>query len=141
MARLPRFILPSQPQHVILRGNNRTEIFCGEADYRFYLDKLRLACEKDGCGIHAYVLMTNHVHLLLAPKEEQSLSKAWKYWGVIMRSFSIIATSATAHYGKGVKKPLRYRGVFTDLDALRIQSSTRRHGSVSGWAGLLKLLL
>jgi putative transposase len=81
MARLPRFILPGQPQHVILRGNNRTEIFCAEADYRFYLDKLRLACEKDGCDIHAYVLMSNHVHLLLAPKEEQSLSKALQMLG------------------------------------------------------------
>jgi putative transposase len=81
MARLPRFILPGQPQHVILRGNNRTEIFCAEADYRFYLDKLRLACEKHGCNIHAYVLMTNHVHLLLTPHEELSLSKALQMLG------------------------------------------------------------
>src|SRR5688500_12717355 len=81
MARLPRFILPGQPQHVILRGNNRTEIFCTEADYRFYLDKLRLACEKHGCDIHAYVLMTNHVHLLLTPQKEQSLSNALQMLG------------------------------------------------------------
>ena len=81
MARLPRFILPGQPQHVILRGNNRTEIFCAKADYRFYLDKLRLACEKHGCDIHAYVLMTNHVHLLITPHEEQSLSKALQMLG------------------------------------------------------------
>ncbi|SHL17182.1 putative transposase [Nitrosospira sp. Nsp11] len=81
MARLPRFILPGQPQHVILRGNNRTEIFCAEADYRFYFDKLRLACEKHGCDIHAYVLMTNHVHLLITPHEEQSLSKALQMLG------------------------------------------------------------
>jgi putative transposase len=81
MARLPRFILPGQPQHVILRGNNRTEIFCAEMDYRFYLDKLRLACEKHGCNIYAYVLMTNHVHLLLTPHEELSLSKALQMLG------------------------------------------------------------
>ena len=81
MARLPRLILPGQPQHVILRGNNRTEIFCAEADYRFYLDKLRLASEKHGCDIHAYVLMTNHVHLLITPHEEQSLSKALQMLG------------------------------------------------------------
>jgi putative transposase len=80
-ARLPRLILPSQPQHVILRGNNRTEIFCAEADYQFYLDKLRLACEKHDCDIRAYVLMTNHVHLLITPHEEQSLSKALQMLG------------------------------------------------------------
>ena len=39
MARLPRFILPGQPQYVILRGNNHREIFCANEDYRFYLEK------------------------------------------------------------------------------------------------------
>ena len=81
MARLPRFILPGQPQHVILRGNNRTEIFCVEADYLFYLEKLRSACKKHHCDIHAYVLITNHVHLLITPHEEQSLSKALQMQG------------------------------------------------------------
>ena len=46
MARLPRYIIPGQPQHVIVRGNNRNEIFCADADYRFYLEKLQQACEK-----------------------------------------------------------------------------------------------
>ncbi|MGC2047550.1 MAG: transposase, partial [Gallionella sp.] len=81
MARLPRFVLPGQPQHVIVRGNNRSEIFCADADYRFYLEKLQLACDKHGCDLHAYVLMTNHVHLLITPHEEQSLSKALQMLG------------------------------------------------------------
>ncbi len=81
MARLPRFVIPGQPQHVIVRGNNRTEIFCADADYQFYLEKLQLACEKHGCDLHAYVLMTNHVHLLITPHEEQSLSKALQMVG------------------------------------------------------------
>jgi putative transposase len=41
-----------QPQHVILRGNNRAEIFCADADYRFFLEKLQLAGDKHGCSIH-----------------------------------------------------------------------------------------
>lgn len=81
MARLPRFMLPGQPQHVILRGNNRSEIFCAEADYRFYLEKLQLACTTHGCAVHAYVLMTNHVHLLLTPQAEQSIPKAMQMLG------------------------------------------------------------
>lgn len=46
MARLPRFVIPGQPQHVIVRGNNREAIFYADADYQFYLDKLKQACEK-----------------------------------------------------------------------------------------------
>ena len=72
MARLPRFVIPGQPQHVILRGNNRAEIFCTEADYSFFMEKLQLACGKRGGELHAYVLMTNHVHLLMTPQEENS---------------------------------------------------------------------
>ena len=74
----------NQPQHVILRGDNRAEVFCADADYNFYLEKLKLACVKHGCTVHAYVLMTNHVHLLMTPHLEQSLGKAmqmlWRYY-------------------------------------------------------------
>ena len=61
MARLPRFIIPGQPQHVILRGNNRTEIFCAEADYQFYLEKLQLACDGESWGqvLQSYILHAN----------------------------------------------------------------------------------
>ncbi len=81
MARLPRFVIPGQPQHVILRGNNRAEIFCADEDYRFYLEKLKLACAKHGCSVHAHVLMTNHVHLLLTPQFEQSIGKTLQSLG------------------------------------------------------------
>jgi len=75
MARLPRFILPGQPQHVIVRGNNRDPIFAADQDYRFCLDKLRQACVKHTCEVHAYVLMTNHAHLLITPRTEEGIGK------------------------------------------------------------------
>ena len=81
MARLPRFVLPGHPQHVIIRGNNREPIFYDEADYRYYLEKLKQACDKHQCDVHAYVLMTNHVHLLISPQKENSLSKAIQMLG------------------------------------------------------------
>lgn len=81
MARLPRFVIPDQPQHVIVRGNNRAEIFCADTDYQFYLEKLHLACDKHACKLHAYVLMTNHVHLLVTPQEEHSIGKAMQMLG------------------------------------------------------------
>ena len=112
MARLPRLILPGQPQHVILRGNNRTEIFCVEADYRFYLDKLRLACEKHGCDIHAYVLMTNHVHLLITPHKEQSLSKALQMLGRYYVQFFNHCYRRTGTLWEG-----RYKATLIDTEA------------------------
>lgn len=81
MARLPRFVLPGQPQHVIVRGNNREPIFYGEQDYQFYLEKLKQACDKHDCDIHAYVLMTNHVHLLMTPHTEQGIGKTLQMLG------------------------------------------------------------
>lgn len=81
MARLPRFVIPGQPQHVIVRGNNRDPIFYADQDYQFYLEKLKQACNKHQCDLHAYVLMTNHVHLLITPRGEQSLSKALQMIG------------------------------------------------------------
>lgn len=81
MARLPRFVIPGQPQHIIVRGNNREAIFYAETDYQFYLGKLKQACDKHQCDLHAYVLMTNHVHLLITPKTRESLSKALQMIG------------------------------------------------------------
>jgi len=81
MARLPRFIIPGQPQHIIQRGNNRQAIFCANADYRFYLEKLKDAAAKHDCEIHAWVLMTNHVHLLVTPQAETGIGKMMQMLG------------------------------------------------------------
>jgi len=81
MARLPRFVIPGQPQHIIVRGNNREPIFYADEDYIFYLAKLKQACDKHRCDLHAYVLMTNHVHLLLTPHTEQGIGKALQMIG------------------------------------------------------------
>ena len=81
MARLHRYSLPGVPQHVIQRGNNRQPIFAAEADYRAYLDWLKQAADQHGLAIHAYVLMTNHVHLLVTPEREESIGKALQSLG------------------------------------------------------------
>ena len=67
MARLARLYLPGCAQHVIQRGNNREACFYDEADYKAYLTFLRDAATKYQVAIHAFVLMTNHVHLLATP--------------------------------------------------------------------------
>ena len=65
MARLGRYFLPDQPLHVIERGNNRDPIFYCPDDHVRYRAWLAAAADDHGCPIHAYVLMTNHVHLPL----------------------------------------------------------------------------
>ena len=74
MPRQPRFTIPGVPQHVIQRGNNRQPCFYTEEDYRYYLDVLKEAIQCNACELHAYVLMTNHVHLLVTPSTEFGLS-------------------------------------------------------------------
>ena len=75
MARPPRLSLPSYPHHVIQRGNNRQPIFLAPKDYEVFLDCLREAKRKCRARLYAYVLMTNHVHLLLEPEQEGDLGR------------------------------------------------------------------
>jgi len=75
MARLPRLTLPGYPHHVIQRGNNRQAIFATPADYRLLLDLLEENAKKFGVAVHAYVLMSNHFHLLATPQTAEGLPK------------------------------------------------------------------
>ncbi|MBI5753177.1 MAG: transposase [Hydrogenophilales bacterium] len=81
MARLPRYVIPGQPQHIIQRGNNRAAIFGEDSDYAFYLECLKDAAEANDLAVHAYVLMTNHVHLLATPAHETSIGKTLQSLG------------------------------------------------------------
>lgn len=65
----PRPDLAGVPQHVVQRGNNRMLCFLDDEDRWRYLQCLREALLRYGCALHAYVLMSNHVHLLLTPSE------------------------------------------------------------------------
>ena len=112
MARLPRFVIPDQPQHVIVRGNNRSDIFCAEADYHFYLEKLQLACDKHDCRIHAYVLMTNHVHLLITPHAEDGLSKVMQMLGRYYVQYFNYTYQRTGTLWEG-----RYKATLVDSEA------------------------
>ena len=79
MARLPRLNLPDIPQHVVQRGNNRQVSFFCEQDYTVYLDKLKDYAKKYKVAVHAYVLMTNHVHLLMTPETERGVSQLMQF--------------------------------------------------------------
>ena len=81
MPRRARLFLPGIPMHVIQRGNNRQACFLGDEDYRRYLEWLELAALDQCCRVHAYVLMTNHVHLLLSTDQAQGVGGMMKALG------------------------------------------------------------
>ena len=81
MPRLPRFDLPGLPQHVVQRGHDRRAIFFDDSDYLAYLEWLAKGRRVYGVAIHAYCLMTNHVHLLVTPSGKGALPRLMQYLG------------------------------------------------------------
>ena len=74
MPRSPRLDVPGLPVHIVQRGNDRQACFLEDSDYSFFLHVLQEACRDRQCQLHAFVLMTNHVHLLITPLEKQVIS-------------------------------------------------------------------
>ena len=74
MPRPKRVCMPGLPHHVVQRGNNKQATFYDAGDYQTYLNLLRDAAASHGIGVHAFVLMTNHVHLLMTPSSCNGLS-------------------------------------------------------------------
>ena len=81
MARLPRYCPGGIPQHVIQRGNNRSACFASDKDMTTYTRILHEAASKHGLAIHGWVLMTNHVHLLVTPEDNEATSRTMQSLG------------------------------------------------------------
>ena len=81
MPRRARLAIAGITWHIIQRGNNRSACFYREEDYLFYLIQLDTQARKFGCLVHAYCLMTNHVHLLITPERKESASLMMKNLG------------------------------------------------------------
>lgn len=81
MPRKPRMYMAGLPCHVIQRGNNRESCFFSEQDYLFYLECLKDGCSRYKVALHAYVLMTNHVHLLMTPDDTEGVSRVLQSLG------------------------------------------------------------
>lgn len=81
MPRKPRFFLADVPVHIVQRGHSREPVFFEESDYAAYLQWVEEAAERYDCAIHAYVLMTNHVHFLVTPHDKDGVSRMMQYIG------------------------------------------------------------
>jgi len=104
MARLPRIDLPGIAQHIVQRGVDRQPCFAASDDYAGYLRELGEAALKHGCAIHAYVLMTNHVHLLVTPRTSGAVSRMMQAIGRRYVACSMPATGEQARYGRDASK-------------------------------------
>lgn len=81
MPRRARMYLPGLPYHVIQRGNNREPCFIEPENYQLYLELWKTLSARYGASVHAYCLMTNHIHFLVTPDTETSLSNTMKVVG------------------------------------------------------------
>ncbi|MGB5441338.1 MAG: transposase [Gammaproteobacteria bacterium] len=113
MARKPRFDLPGYPRHIIQRGHDRQACFFAVEDYRLYLELMQEAAEKYDCHVHAYVLMTNHVHMLVTPQQSLGVSfmmqrLAQRYVRAINRAYRRSGTLWDGRYKAGLVDSGRY---------------------------------
>jgi len=81
MPRKRRFFIPDIPVHIVQRGRSRLPVFFEDEDYRAYLTWLKEAAERYRCSIHAYVLMTNHIHILATPSDKEGITRVMQYIG------------------------------------------------------------
>lgn len=82
MPRRPRITLAGVPLHLIQRGNNRQACFFADEDYGAYLGWLEQYAQEIGCTIRAYVLMTNHVHLLITPRKSSEAGEEYQFLNI-----------------------------------------------------------
>lgn len=113
MPRRPRIKLPDLPQHLVQRGVNREPCFFAEEDYHCYLHWLKKSAADYRCAVHAYVLMTNHVHLLVTSETPQGTSRLMqsvgrRYVQYVNRTYRRTGTLWEGRFKSSVVQQERY---------------------------------
>ncbi len=109
MARLPRYAIKNQPQHIIQQGRDGQQIFFAEQDYQYFYDCLDAAAYNYNLKVHAYVLMPNHVHILATPGNTDSISRTTQSVG---RNY--VQYFNECYNGSGTLWEGRYRATVVD---------------------------
>ncbi|WP_238150269.1 transposase [Xanthomonas arboricola] len=119
--RLARIDLAGVPQHIVQRGNNRLHCFLDDGDRLRYLHLMREAPKATGCKLHAYVLMDNHVHLLVTPPAAGRIGQLMQRLG---RNYFALFN---ARHGRTdtLWKPASWTVLTTSLAAIATLSSIR----------------
>ncbi|WP_369177311.1 transposase [Candidatus Thiodubiliella endoseptemdiera] len=113
MARLKRITPADIPQHIIQRGNNKQVCFANETDMKAYLQWLKDFSGKYSVSIHAWVLMTNHIHLLCTPKTSDGIGKMMQslgrmYVGYFNHTYKRTGTLWEGRYKSSIIQSERY---------------------------------
>jgi len=111
MPRRPRIHLADLPLHIVQRGHNRDACFFAEEDYHVYRHWLGEALKDSGCLLHAYVQMTNHVHLLLTPPKPEAVTQL-----VISLGRRYVQYINTTYHRTGTLWDSRYKSSLVDAD-------------------------
>jgi putative transposase len=102
MPRMPRFYQPDVPVHIVHRGHSKESLFFEAQDYATYAYWLKEAGEKYRVSIHAFVLMTNHIHSLVTPLEGRDISLFMHISVGVMFLTLITNRVEVDQYGRGV---------------------------------------
>lgn len=132
MPRHARLRLAGIPFHVIQRGNNRSNCFFSERDYGRYLAYLQMLTRKHRVAVHAYVLMTNHVHLLMTPEAADGIGLVMKFLGQLYVQYVNRAHERSGSLWEG-----RFRSCLVDNEsyALRCHSYIENNPVRAGMVG------
>jgi REP element-mobilizing transposase RayT len=128
MPRQPRPFVPGYPAHLRLRGVNRQDIFRVDGERLFFIEALRTACAKFGVSVHAYVLMTNHVHLLASQAGDGGFANVMQSLG---RRY--VAYFNRRHARTGTLWEGRYRAVAPTPIFRRATATSSRIPCERGW--------
>lgn len=140
MARRPRIYIPGVAHHLIQRGNNREACFYEEADYKAYLSHLYDVATQYSVAIHAFVLMTNHVHLLATPSNEQALGKMMqalgrRYVQFFNHKYSRTGTLWEGRYKSTLVQSEQYLlTVYRYIELNPVRASMVKHASEYPWS-------
>ena len=119
MPRTPRLDWPGLTLHVVQRGNNRQACFHRERDYHYFLHCLAELLPDVGCRLHGYVLMTNHVHLMLTPYRQGAASKLMQGLGGRYVRYLNLSMERTGTLWEGRFKSCPVDGANYALNCLR----------------------
>jgi putative transposase len=140
MPRRARVSVQDAAHHIIQRGNNRSACFYSEQDYECYLEWLFEYSEMHGCDVHAYVLMTNHVHLLITPTDSIGPAKLMKALGqryvqYINRSYKRTGTLWEGRFRSCVTDDERYvLGCYRYIELNPVRANLVAHPAEYRWS-------
>ena len=101
MSRMARIVVPGVPHHVTKRGNRRADIFDTDEDREAYLRFLKTYCDRRELVLWAYCLMSNHVHLIVVPEKESSLSEGLRDAHTVYAMYFNSRTQLSGHVWQG----------------------------------------